>query len=450
MKSTRLATLCVALGLASFLNPNSHAQITVDGTKDAGYGTTALSVQTHSSAWGGDNTLANLFALQEGANLNLFLGGRVSGNAMVIFIDSKSGGLNSITSSTLAPHVDGTPTSDNYQVNNLAGTTPFVFESGFTADYMVRVYGSGSNAWMTICDLQAASNVSYIGDAGGSAGAAGSFVTSAKASWNTFSGQFSDFATGLEIKLNMATMGVSLVNNSNIKIFAMVINGGSDYAPNQTLGPLPTSVELQGGVKGLNLATLGGTQTITISTVANPDLDNDGIPDSDDPDIDGDLLANTVETNTGIFTSTSNTGTDPRNADTDGDGYNDGAEVNGTSALGRVTDPLKKNYATMLVAGDFLTPPWSDAANATNTMTRVSEYGYTLNYNFRSVPSNNIVSFKFVAGNWNNNWGYGAGSVAQRNGADVQQQHDGFSGRIAADERRVEVVWVDVLVRDRS
>jgi len=44
------------------------------------------------------------------------------------------------------------------------------------------------------------------------------------------------------------------------------------------------------------------------------DSDSDGLPDS-------------VETNTGVYVSPTDTGTDPNNPDTDGDGYNDGVEV---------------------------------------------------------------------------------------------------------------------------
>ena len=61
MKSTRFATLCVALGLASFFNSTSHAQITVDGTRDANYGS-ALAVQTCGTGFGagsGGSSLAN-------------------------------------------------------------------------------------------------------------------------------------------------------------------------------------------------------------------------------------------------------------------------------------------------------------------------------------------------------------------------------------------------------
>ena len=48
-------------------------------------------------------------------------------------------------------------------------------------------------------------------------------------------------------------------------------------------------------------------------------------------DTDGDGLYDTVETNTGVYVSPSDTGTDPNNADTDSDGVSDGDEVsNGT------------------------------------------------------------------------------------------------------------------------
>ncbi|MDP8203206.1 MAG: OmpA family protein [Candidatus Tenebribacter mawsonii] len=52
--------------------------------------------------------------------------------------------------------------------------------------------------------------------------------------------------------------------------------------------------------------------------------DEDGCPDYDN---DGDALADSVETNTGVFISADSTGTDPNVADTDMDGVNDYDEV---------------------------------------------------------------------------------------------------------------------------
>ena len=400
--SNRFATLCAAFGLTTFFNSSTHSAVTVDGTRDADYGTTALSLQVHASTWGGNNTLANCFALQESSKLNLFLGGRAWGNAMVIFIDSKSGGLTSISSNTLSS------VGDNYQVNNFGGfLSPFVFETGFTADYMLRIYGDGPNAYVTICDLQSGSNVSYAGNAGDTT-ISNAFIAAARASWSEVTGAFADVSTGFEVQLDLVKMGVALANNTSVKIVALIANGSSDYAPNQFLGPLPTSDLLGSSVKSLNLQDLSGEQTLSIPITAVADMDGDGIPDNQDTDIDGDGLANGLETNTGTYVDASNTGTNPLDADSDDDGYNDGSEVNGTSALSRVTNPLKKNYATLMVAGDFLTPTWSDVPTAANTMTWVSgqEFGYTLNYNFRATTT---VNFKFVANSWANNWGGSAG-----------------------------------------
>ena len=57
------------------------------------------------------------------------------------------------------------------------------------------------------------------------------------------------------------------------------------------------------------------------------DMDGDGICDALDDDKDGDGIENIFETDTGIYNSTIDTGTDPANPDTDGDGICDGPET---------------------------------------------------------------------------------------------------------------------------
>ena len=100
----------------------------------------------------------------------------------------------------------------------------------------------------------------------------------------------------------------------------------------------------------------GGSGAVLNYDVGTVTIVND---DAVTPDSDGDRLPNSVETDTGVFVGTGNTGTDPFNADTDGDGIDDGDEVLGTLAglalpnLG--TSPLKQN---LLLEFD-----WFDDAN---------------------------------------------------------------------------------------
>jgi hypothetical protein len=412
MKPTRFATLCLALGLASFLNLNSHAQITVDGTKEAAYGT-ALSVQTL-SGWGDNKYLASLSAVQQGASLYVFVAGRPQGEAFILFVDSKPGGPSFIPNNLI------TGGGEEWCINNfgLSASAGMTFESGFQPDYAIRIFGDGgggTGAYVAIYPLAVGSSRSDLGDSGSAAGVSGGPITLAKTIWQNVTSA-SDADKGVEIQLSLAGLGVPNGTGQPVKFMAFLVNGGSDYASKHVLGPLPAgSGDLAGNLKTTDFNTVAGTQTISM-TVDNTDSDGDNIPDATDPDDDNDGLTDVQE---------ETLGTNPLLADTDGDGFNDGDEVNGTSSLGRVTSPLKKNYATMTVAGNFQSPETFQAVpyptNApVNVMTRVSgeEFAYTLNYNFRTVGN---IEAKFAAGSWTQNWGgtTNSTSVAVSGGSNI-------------------------------
>ena len=106
--------------------------------------------------------------------------------------------------------------------------------------------------------------------------------------------------------------------------------------------------ELEVGTDPINPDTDGdglndGEEVASGTNPVDSDSDDDGLSDSaevvldtnpNNPDTDDDGFLDAVETNTGIFVSISDTGTDPLVADTDGDGLLDGLEL----PIGR--DPL--------------------------------------------------------------------------------------------------------------
>jgi hypothetical protein len=70
---------------------------------------------------------------------------------------------------------------------------------------------------------------------------------------------------------------------------------------------------------------------VDVPNAGQENFDGDAAGDACDYDDDNDNLLDEFETGTGIYNGPGDTGTDPLNPDTDGDGYSDGAEVSGGS-----------------------------------------------------------------------------------------------------------------------
>jgi hypothetical protein len=96
-------------------------------------------------------------------------------------------------------------------------------------------------------------------------------------------------------------------------------SGGGSAGQSEAIGPT--------GSPGTLTTQAGGFWPIVRGAFPSLDRDSDGRQAFLDSDDDNDGLADLVETDTGYFVSASNTGTDPNNPDTDGDGFVDGAEV---------------------------------------------------------------------------------------------------------------------------
>ncbi len=136
--------------------------------------------------------------------------------------------------------------------------------------------------------------------------------------------------------------------------FSLSITTNGDYTPtsgtltfsagatNRTI-PVPVVGELFTEADETFFVNLSGAVNATITDAQGLGT----ITNNDCSDSDSDRLCDSHETNTGVYVSPTNTGTDPGNADTDGDQLPDGDEVLGSlagldlPAMG--TNPLKKN-----------------------------------------------------------------------------------------------------------
>ncbi len=264
----------------------SRATVTVDGIRNTGSETeyVQLAVQSYTAAWGANNALANLHNAQSGKLLNLFIAGRADGNAIILFIDSKSGGVSTLTRDLIRSGGE----EDN--LNHLApdSGTGMTFESGFQPDYAIRIYGSGTEAYASAFDLQKRIRID-LGRVDNTTASHGP-VTALRTSWadvGADSSTYSSAVNGVEMALNMALLGVP-EGSQNVKVMAILVNGDSTYGSNQTLASLGADAVMAGGVRGFNFETETGTQTLMIAVnrpalVAGDDEDGDGISNSTDP-----------------------------------------------------------------------------------------------------------------------------------------------------------------------
>lgn len=277
----------VAAALVTFATSTTYAAITVDGVRNELTETeySQLEVQSYDSSFGTVNTLANIHTAQTGKFLNLFAAGSLNDNAIIIFIDSKSGGVDNITNDLIR---SGGFESD---INNLgtSETSGMSFETdgtGFSPDYAIRVYGAGTAAYASLYDLQKRLRVD-LGQVDSTAGSHGP-VTALRVSWADVTGPFEDVVNGIEVALNMALLGVPEGAAQPVKLLAILVNATSTFGSNQTLGVLNSDTAMGSGVNSFDFQAEPGDQALSISVdrpalVAGDDEDGDGIVNGSDP-----------------------------------------------------------------------------------------------------------------------------------------------------------------------
>ena len=298
--------LVTGFSTAALLVAAGSAQaITVDGTRDAGYGA-ALAVQTvetqfgdagDPNGFGGGGELDAGYARIEGGRLYVMLTGNVEPNfnKLSVFIDSKAGGENVLSN---GPQYDFNDVSQNF-----GGLT---FDAGFEADYHVFGRWGGGNFEVDIIDRAGGlCGAACNGDFGAASIGGGTGIQSGSALGNG-DGTTSFLSSALEFGFNNTnTAGVAGGTNAanqaaaaavttgfefsvaladigyvggTIKIHAAYGNGDNNYHSNQVLGGLPAGTGNLGGngaggftgnLAGVNFNQFAGNQYFEIPEPAS-------------------------------------------------------------------------------------------------------------------------------------------------------------------------------------
>jgi len=286
--------------------------ITVDGTVDGAYGA-ALAVQQAATGFGDANPPGSLggseldaaYATISGGRLYIMLTGNhePNFNKLDMFIDSKSGGENTLS---------GTPGYDffngsSWNSQNMNGLT---FDTGFTADYhLFSRWGSGTGPYEAdFVNRSGGGSAQVPGSAGATPNAvglqaagvisAGNVGTNASGTALTQNVEFAindnnaagvtgssanaaaalAVTTGMEFSIALADLG-NPAPGSVIKIAAFINNGDHNYVSNQVLGSLPAGQGNLGGdgnggftgsLGGVNFNNFAGAQYFTVTVVPEP------------------------------------------------------------------------------------------------------------------------------------------------------------------------------------
>jgi hypothetical protein len=452
MKSTRFATLCVALGLASFLNITTRAEVYNDATGEAGGGPNNISTA------GGTLDFVSAEVTHDATDVTfkLTVNGNITtpdwGNFMIGIATGKGGstgntktgngwnrpinldaGANGGMTHWIGSWVSGGGGSQVWSYSagawsQLAGNANHTYTAGATSTLQFKV----SRATLGVNTGDTIYFDAYSSGGGGGDGAIDALAKSSQSVAN-----WGDTYTSAAPNLYSYTLtapsdfdgdtipDVTDTDDDNDGLPDAVETGTGIWVSSSDTGTNPKNRDTDGDGLFDGVETNTGTYTDVTNTGSNPlvsdDFDSDMLPDFHDPDDDNDNLADTVETNTSVWTSASDTGTNPKDDDSDNDGLKDGVETNtGTyaSATNTGTSPLAADQARVfLVGNDVLFPGGSWQVDNTNNLLSPAVGGP---YNIKSItrfiasPTNNI-EFKFTGGNWDLNWGIGSNGVTVLN-----------------------------------
>ena len=287
MKSTRFATLCVALGLVSFLTLNSRAAVYNDASNDLF-----------------DNGFSNLDITSVEVT-------------------------NTATAITIAVTVRGFQNWTKYLIGIRTAAA--------------SVSSTTGNAWGRNGTYSEGINFQIASWVDGGGGVQFVRFTGGAWDWSSTSGAAIDMTQSGSNKISwtvsLASLGLGTGDTFKFDVGTTGGGGGDPFVDMASRSDPSTS--------GWGTASTGGPM-LSYTVEAILDFDGDGIADATDTDDDNDGLPDSVETGTGIWSSSSDSGTNPKSVDTDGDGLNDGVETNTGTYVG-VTD----TGSNPLVADDY-------------------------------------------------------------------------------------------------
>lgn len=261
------------------LSVSASAQIIIDGSLDAGYGS-AVVVQNTETQFGDSNLglidfangseLDGAFATIRDGKLYLFLSGNLESNynKLEVFIDCKPGGQNLL--------LNNNPDVDFNGLNRMAGLR---FDTGFDADYWISVTGGGVpyTMYANYAELLTTGGGQgyYMGSTG--AGSDGTLTGGnnnpygIKVTINnsntggvfggTGTGSGAGVSTGVEYCIPLAALGGPI---GDFKICAFVNGGGHDYMSNQILSGMSGGGNL-GDPSFVDFNNVFGIQDFTVS-----------------------------------------------------------------------------------------------------------------------------------------------------------------------------------------
>jgi hypothetical protein len=304
-----MKNLIVSAAVVALATSAASAQILVDGTADAAYGS-ALAVQNVQTMFGDSNLglidrangseIDGLFATYQECVLHILIAGNLESNFnnLVVFIDSRAGGQNRLRGDNPDINFNGlNRMGDDGSGNGL------MFDDSFTADYCFLVANGtpGGGAWRTFAnfaELRADGRGfgAFLGTGGAGEETLDNSEYGVKIGLNNSNtagvGGGSSAAdgtgvrTGVEIAIPLEHLGVEFYRPQAIKICAFVASAGVDFLSNQFIAGLgPRNMNL-GEVRSVNLAAIPGDQYVMIAVPPSlpgcpgpSDCNTDGVED---------------------------------------------------------------------------------------------------------------------------------------------------------------------------